>query len=100
MRTKLCERLGIELPVVQAPMGGAAGPQLAAAVSNAGGLGMLPLSWHPPEAVRAAIRETWALTDKPFGVNLVLAFPQDERFEICLQEGVRVISFFWGDPGP
>src|SRR5581483_2114921 len=39
-------------------------------------------------------------TDKPFGVNLVLAFPQEERFAVCLEEGVRVISFFWGDPAP
>jgi NAD(P)H-dependent flavin oxidoreductase YrpB (nitropropane dioxygenase family) len=100
MRTKLCERLGIALPIVQAPMGGASNPALAAAVSNAGGLGMLALSWHPPEAARAAIRETRALTDKPFGVNLVLAFPQEERFEVCLAEGVPVISFFWGDPAP
>jgi NAD(P)H-dependent flavin oxidoreductase YrpB (nitropropane dioxygenase family) len=100
MRTTLCDRLGIELPVIQAPMGGAAGPALAAAVSNAGGLGMLPLSWLPPAAMQAAIRETRVLTDKPFGVNLVLAFPQDERFEICLQEAVPVISFFWGDPAP
>jgi NAD(P)H-dependent flavin oxidoreductase YrpB (nitropropane dioxygenase family) len=100
MRTSVCERLGIELPIVQAPMGGAAGPALASAVSNAGGLGMLPLSWHPLAAVEAAIRETRTLTDKPFGVNLVLAFPQEERFEICLAERVPVISFFWGDPAP
>src|SRR6516225_8379764 len=100
MRTLVCETLGIELPIVQAPMGGAVGPALAAAVSNAGGLGMLPLSWHPLAAAQAAIRETRALTDKPFGVNLVLAFPQEERFEICLAERVPVISFFWGDPAP
>lgn len=81
-------------------MGGAATPELAAAVSNAGGLGMLALSWHPPEAARAAIRATRALTDKPFGVNLVLAFPQAERLAVCLDEGVPVISFFWGDPAP
>jgi NAD(P)H-dependent flavin oxidoreductase YrpB (nitropropane dioxygenase family) len=100
MRTALCDRLGIAVPVVQAPMGGAACPALAAAVSNAGGLGMLALSWHPPEAVRAAIRETRALTDRPFGVNLVLAFPQSERFAVCLEEQVPVISLFWGDPAP
>jgi NAD(P)H-dependent flavin oxidoreductase YrpB (nitropropane dioxygenase family) len=100
MRTALSELLGIDVPIVQAPMGGASCPALAAAVSNAGGLGMLALSWHPPEAARAAIRETRALTDRPFGVNLVLAFPQEERFALCLEEGVRVISFFWGDPAP
>ncbi|MDB5443017.1 MAG: 2-nitropropane dioxygenase, partial [Phenylobacterium sp.] len=100
MRTALTERLGIAEPIVQAPMGGASCPALAAAVSGAGGLGMLALSWHPPAAVRAAIAETRALTDKPFGVNLVLAFPQAERLAVCLEEGVPVISFFWGDPAP
>jgi len=100
MKTALTERLGITRPIIQAPMGGASPPALAAAVSNAGGLGMLALSWHPPQAVRAAIRATRALTDKPFGVNLVLAFPQDERLAVCLEEKVPVISFFWGDPGP
>jgi nitronate monooxygenase len=98
MRTALTDRLRIDIPIVQAPMGGASCPALTAAVSNAGGLGMLALSWHPPEAVRAEIQATRALTDKPFGVNLVLAFPQEERLAICLEEGVPVISFFWGDP--
>lgn len=98
--TDFCRRLGIELPIVQAPMGGATCPELAAAVSEAGGLGMLALSWHPPEAVREEIRATRALTDRPFGVNLVLAFPQEERLAACLEEGARVVSFFWGDAGP
>jgi len=100
MRTAATELLGIDLPIVQAPMGGASCPELAAAVSNAGGLGMLALSWHPVEALRSDIRGARALTDKPFGVNLVLAFPQEERFDACLEEGVRLISFFWGDPAP
>lgn len=100
MQTAVCRALGIETPIVQAPMGGASCPALAAAVSNAGGLGMLALSWHPPEAVRGEIRQTRALTDRPFGVNLILAFPQEERLRICLEEGVPVVSFFWGDPAP
>jgi nitronate monooxygenase len=100
MRTALCELIGIDVPIVQAPMGGATCPALAAAVSNAGALGMLALSWHPPEAARTEIRATQVLTDRPFGVNLVLAFAQEERFAVCLEEGVRVISFFWGDPAP
>jgi NAD(P)H-dependent flavin oxidoreductase YrpB (nitropropane dioxygenase family) len=98
VRTDFTQRLGVELPIVQAPMGGASAPQLAAAVSNAGGFGMLALSWHPPEAARAAIRETRELTDRPFGVNLVLAFPQAERLAACLAEKVAAVSFFWGDP--
>jgi len=61
---------------------------------------MLALSWHPPEQVRAEIRRTRELTQRPFGVNLVLAFPQAERLAICLEEGVGLISFFWGDAAP
>jgi NAD(P)H-dependent flavin oxidoreductase YrpB (nitropropane dioxygenase family) len=100
MQTVFTRLAGIEVPIVQAPMGGASCPALAAAVSNAGGFGMLALSWHPPEAARAEIRQTKALTDRPFGVNLVLAFPQEARLALCLEEGVRLVSFFWGDPAP
>jgi len=100
MYTPLCERLGLEVPIIQAAMGGASCPALAAAVSNAGGLGMLALSWSTLDAVRDQIRKTRALTDRPFGANLVLHWPQDERLAVCLDEGVPVISFFWGDPAP
>ena len=98
MQTSLCKRLGIELPIIQAPMGGAVGPALAAAVSNAGGLGML-VPWRADLAmVRQQIRETRSLTSRPFGINLNLEFPQQERLEAALDEGVRIISFFWRDP--
>jgi NAD(P)H-dependent flavin oxidoreductase YrpB (nitropropane dioxygenase family) len=98
MKTALCTRLGIELPIVQAPMGGAAGPALAAAVCNAGGLGMLVLWRADADTMRRQIREIRALTSRPFGVNLVLDFPQEERLAICLEERVPIISFFWRDP--
>ena len=98
MRTVLCDRLGVELPIIQAPMGGAAGPALAAAVSNAGGLGMLPLWRADAETLSRQIAETRALTAGPFGVNLNLDFPQEERLERCLAERVPVISFCWRDP--
>jgi NAD(P)H-dependent flavin oxidoreductase YrpB (nitropropane dioxygenase family) len=98
MQTALCKRLGIERPIIQAPMGGAVGPPLAAAVSNAGGLGML-VPWRADiDIVRRQIRETRALTSRPFGVNLVLEFPQEERLAACIDERVPVISFFWRDP--
>lgn len=98
MKTALTERLGIELPIIQAPMGGVVGPGMAAAVSNAGGLGML-VPWAAKlETVRRQIRETRALTSRPFGVNLVIEFPQEERLEVCLEERVPIVSFFWGDP--
>ena len=76
MRTPLCDLVGIEAPVVLAPMGGAVTPTLAASVSNAGGLGMLPLSWTSPEEIATVIDETRELTDRPFGVNLGLADSQ------------------------
>ena len=98
MKTMLCERLGIELPIIQAALGGATCPSLAAAVSNAGGLGMLVLSRTELDAMRQQIRETRALTSRPFGVNLNLLWPQDERLAVCLDEGVPVISFFWCEP--
>lgn len=100
LRTSLVDVLGIEFPIVQAPIGSATCPQLAAAVSNAGGLGMLALSWIDLQAARRAIRETRALTSRPFGVNLVLEWDQHERLDACLEEGVSILSFFWGDPSP
>ncbi len=98
MKTAACEKLGIGVPIIQAPMEGAVGPSLAAAVSNAGGLGMLAPWAADVEVLRREVRETRALTSKPFAVNLNLEFPQEERLEACLQEGVPIISFFWQDP--
>ena len=98
--TSACERLEIEIPIVLAPMAGAVGPNLVAAVSNAGGLGNLPLWSEDIDTVRALIRETKGLTSAPFAVNLNMEFPQEERLDVCLEEGVPVISFFWQDPSP
>jgi NAD(P)H-dependent flavin oxidoreductase YrpB (nitropropane dioxygenase family) len=97
MRTPLCDLLGIEHPVVLAPMGGAVGPQLAAAVSNAGGLGVLPLTWSADGGV---IRETQELTSRPFGGNLILEWDQHERLDTMLEAGLRIVSLFWGDAAP
>jgi len=98
MKTALTDLLGIELPIIQAPMGGAVGPTLAAAVSNAGGLGTLALWGADIDTVGRQIRETRVLTSRPFGVNLNLEFPQEERLAACLDAGIPVISFFWRDP--
>lgn len=92
--------LDLELPVIQAPLGNATTPELVAAVSNAGGLGLLALSWSTPEQARTIIRRTRSLATRPFGVNLVLEWPQLDRLELALVEGVRIVSTFWGDPGP
>ena len=97
MRTALCDLVGIEAPVVLAPMGGAVTPTLAAAVSNAGALGMLPVTWTSPDEVATVVSETQRLTERPFGVNLGLAWDQSERLESALTAGARVVSFFWGD---
>src|SRR4051794_18389824 len=78
-------------------MGGAVTPTLAAAVSNAGGLGLLPLSWTPPEEIAAIVAETRQQTERPFGINLGLAWDQQARLAAALAAGVRVVSLFWGD---
>jgi NAD(P)H-dependent flavin oxidoreductase YrpB (nitropropane dioxygenase family) len=100
LETPFSRRLGLTAPVVQAPVGAAATPQLAAAVSNAGGMGTLALSWTPPGSVREQIRATRALTERPFAANLVLEWDQHERLRLCADERVAVVSTFWGDPGP
>src|SRR5512143_794383 len=98
--TQLTRLLNIDIPLIQAPIAPFAGPALAAAVANAGGLGMLSGSWSDPDSIREAIREVRARTDRPFGVNLVLDRPQDERLQVCFDEGIKIISLFWGDPAP
>ena len=76
LRTRLCEMLDIEYPIILAGMGGfggpVSGPKLVAAVSNAGGLGVLGCAFLPPQQIQDLIRETRSLTDKPFGVDTVL----------------------------
>ena len=72
LRTSLCERLGIEYPIVQSGMGGVAGPDLVAEVSKAGALGIIAGLNLTPDKVREAIRAVRAVTDRPFGVNLFM----------------------------
>jgi nitronate monooxygenase len=86
--------LGIEQPVIQAPMSDITG--LAAAVSNAGALGMVTLTWS--DDVGAVVRETAALTARPFGGNLVLTEDRHRRLDQALDAGLRIVSFMWGDP--
>jgi NAD(P)H-dependent flavin oxidoreductase YrpB (nitropropane dioxygenase family) len=98
--TPFCRLVGVRLPIVQAPIGGLATPELAAAVSEAGGLGMLALTWTDLDGVASSIARTRAMTTQPFGVNLILEWPQEERLRRCLDAGASVVSFFWGDPAP
>jgi NAD(P)H-dependent flavin oxidoreductase YrpB (nitropropane dioxygenase family) len=99
LSTPLCGVLGLEVPIVQAPIGSASTPELAAAVANAGGLGMLGLTWVDPDTVSARVASTRRLTDRPFGANFGLAFPIRDQLVTALRAGARVVSTFWGDPG-
>src|SRR3984893_12690916 len=99
MKTKLCQMLGIEHPIIAAPLGpDLTGPDLVAAVSNAGGTGSLQPQFCSPPVFRQEIRRVRALTAKPFGVNLLLHFPVEDQVAVCLEERVPVLSLFWGDP--
>ncbi len=98
LKTRITEMLGIEYPIIQGGMMGVSSPELAAAVSNAGGLGILTsASCATGEELRQDIRKTKALTDKPFGVNLSLfpasrPLPNDEYVEVIVQEGVAAVE--------
>jgi nitronate monooxygenase len=92
--TPVCELLGIEQPIVLAAM--VSVPELAAAVSNAGALGMITLTWS--DDVGTVIRETAALTTRPFCGNLVLTEDRHRRLDQALDAGLRIVSFFMGDP--
>jgi nitronate monooxygenase len=98
--TAFCRLVGIDLSIVQAPVGGVSTPALAAAVSEAGGLGTLSITWRDPSTLRTLLRDIRARTAKPFAVNLVLEWDPSERLAIALEEGVPIVSFFWGDPTP
>jgi NAD(P)H-dependent flavin oxidoreductase YrpB (nitropropane dioxygenase family) len=100
MKTALCDRLRIAVPIIQAPMGLASSPELAAAVSNAGGLGTLAPWGVSVDMLRQQVQRLRALTSRPFAINLNLAMAQEARLEACLELKVPVISFFWNDAGP
>jgi nitronate monooxygenase len=93
--TRVCELLAIEHPIVQAPV--SADPGLPAAVSNAGALGSVGLAWS--DDAGELVRETAALTDRPFAGNFVLSRPdQRHRLDRALSAGLQVVSLFAGDP--
>ncbi|MEZ5559545.1 MAG: nitronate monooxygenase [Pseudomonadales bacterium] len=98
-RNRITELLGIEVPVVQAPMGWIARSQLASAVSNAGGLGIIETSSGELDAIRDEIRKMRTLTDKPFGVNIAQAFVRDpEIVNFVIDQGVRFVTTSAGNP--
>lgn len=100
MKTRITELLGIEYPVIQGGMAWVAEYHLAAAVSEAGGLGLIGAASAPPEIVREQIREAKNLTDKPIGVNVMLLNPNAEEVaKIVIEEGVKVVTTGAGNPG-
>ncbi len=100
MKTRITELLGIEYPVIQGGMAWVAESQLAAAVSNAGGLGLIGGASAPAETVRDMIKQCRELTDKPFGVNVMLMSPYaKEVAQVVIEEKVQVVTTGAGNPG-
>lgn len=100
MKTKITELLGIEYPIIQGGMAWVAEYHLAAAVSEAGGLGIIGAGGAPASFVREQIRKVKEITDKPFGVNLMLMNPEaDEIAKVIVEENVRVVTTGAGNPG-
>ena len=99
MKTRITELLGIEYPIIQGGMAWVAESHLAAAVSEAGGLGLIGGANAPAEVIRNYIREVKAVTDKPFGVNVMLMSPYaDEVAKVIVEEGVKVVTTGAGNP--
>jgi enoyl-[acyl-carrier protein] reductase II len=99
LKTRVTDLLGIEYPIIQAPMGWIARSQLASAVSNAGGLGIIETSSGELDNVKAEIAKMRDLTDKPFGVNIAQAFVRDPGIaQFVIDQGVRFVTTSAGDP--
>lgn len=99
MKTEITGLLGIEYPIIQGGMAWVAEYHLAAAVSEAGGLGLIGAASAPAEWVREQIQKAKELTDKPFGVNIMLMSPYaDEVAELVVEEGVKVVTTGAGNP--
>ena len=99
MKTRVTELLNIEYPIIQGGMAWVAEYHLAAAVSEAGGLGLIGAASAPPEVVREQIRKAKELTKKPFGVNVMLLNPNaDEVAKVIVEEGIKVVTTGAGNP--
>jgi len=104
-RTRLTETVGLDVPIVQAPVGSATCPDLAATVADAGALGMLAITWRDEATTSTLLAETTRQTDGTFGVNIVLDpdakdVPTETHVDVCLSEGVEVFSFSFGNAAP
>ena len=100
MKTRLCELLGIEYPIIQGGMAWVATAELAAAVSNGGGIGLIAAGNAPADVVRAQIQKAKSLTDKPFGVNVMMMSPfVEEVMQVIIEEKPAVVATGAGNPG-
>lgn len=100
MKNRICELLGIEYPIIQGGMAWVATAELAAAVSNGGGLGLIAAGGAPADVVRDQIRKCRELTDKPFGVNVMLMSPfAEEVMQVVIEEKPAVVATGAGNPG-
>jgi enoyl-[acyl-carrier protein] reductase II len=96
---RICQLFGIQYPVIQGGMVWCSGWQLASAVSNAGGLGLIGAGSMHPEVLREHIRKCQSTTDKPFGVNVPLMYPEiDALMNILVEEGVKIVFTSAGNP--
>jgi enoyl-[acyl-carrier protein] reductase II len=102
LRTPICEKLGIEVPIFLAGMGGVAYAEVCAAVSEAGGYGTLGMAIESPDSIRAQMRRVRELTDKPFGVDLLAALPDRvmAAIDVIIEEGANSFIAGLGVPGP
>ena len=99
MKTELCDLLNIEYPIIQGAMAHITDGKFAAAVSNAGGLGVIQCGFDTPEYMREEIRTARSLTDKPFAVNLIMENNRiDEIADVCIEEGVQICTVSAGNP--
>lgn len=100
MKTRICDLLGIEYPIIQGGMAWVATYELATAVSEAGGLGIIGAGGAPASWIREQIKQAKKATDKPFGVNLMLMNPEaDQIAQIIAEEKVKVVTTGAGNPG-
>ena len=100
LRTRITDLLGIKYPVIQGGMARIAEDGLASAVSNAGGLGLIAGGNAPPETIREQIRRARKLTDKPFGLNIMLMSPNaDDLAKLVVEENVPIVTTGAGSPG-
>lgn len=101
LRTRICDLLGIKYPVIGAPMAGAATAELAAAISEAGGFGLIGGSSGDADWLRAQIRAARERTDRPFGVGFISSFPGMEALlRVALEERVAAVAHSFADPTP